>query len=76
MNNETPNEIIIIEVEILDDGYSAKDKRGEKYRIESINMGAGHYKKTVRYDRYFLKERTECRAQLLENGKLNILQSI
>lgn len=70
--NEEPN--IILDVTILKDGISAKDVRGNIYKIESISLGAGSHRHTIKYDKHFIKEGTELRAQLLKNGKLNITQ--
>jgi len=70
--NEEPN--IILDITILKDGLSAQDVRGNVYKIESISLGAGSHRHTIKYDKHFIKEGTELRAQLLKNGKLNITQ--
>jgi hypothetical protein len=69
-NQEIVN--VIVEVEILKDKKTAKDVRGNTYKIESITIGAGHHRKSLKYD-YHLIEGCECRAEILPNGKLNIL---
>lgn len=64
---------IILEVTILKDGWGAKDNHGNLYRIESIVIGAGYYRRVIKYEKFFIKPETECRAEVLPNGKLNII---
>ena len=68
---QEPN--IIVEVNILKDGCSASDNHGNTYKIESIVLGAGYYRRVIKYEKFFLKAETECRAEILPNGKLNII---
>lgn len=69
MNEEVP---VIVEVVTLKDGLTAKDVRGNIYKIESITLGSGFHRHTIKYDKHFLKEGSEARAEVLKNGKLNI----
>ena len=71
MSNE-PN--IIIDIVTLKDGLTAKDIRGNIYKIESITLGAGSHRHTIKYEKNFIKEGTDLRAEVLKNGKLNITQ--
>ena len=64
---------IIVDITILKDGWGAKDTRGNLYRIESIVVGAGYYRRVMKYEKFFIKAETECRAEVLPNGKLNII---
>lgn len=72
MNNDEP--LMLVEVVTLKDGITAKDIRGNVYKIESISLGAGSHRHTIKYEKHFIKEGTELRAQVLKNGKLNITQ--
>jgi hypothetical protein len=65
---------VIIEVTIMGDGKSAKDRRGNSYKIASISLGVGSKKSNVKYERYFLKSGGEHRAEVLTDGRLNIIQ--
>ena len=72
--NTLPEPNIIINVIILKDGWSAKAERGhDVYEIESIAIGSGFYRKIMPYEKGFMKEHSECRAEILPNGKLNIV---
>ena len=64
---------IILDITILKDGWKARDARGNDYKIESIVIGAGYYRRVMKYEKLFLKPETECRAEVLPNGKLNII---
>ena len=68
--NEEPN--VIVEVEIMKDGMTARDIHGNVYKIESISLGAGSHRHTIKWEKNFLKDGSECRGQVLNNGKLNI----
>jgi len=57
----------------MNDGKNAKDKRGNIYKIESISLGIGIRRQTISYTKGFLKAGGECRAEVLSNGKLNII---
>lgn len=69
--NEEPN--IILDIITLKDGINAKDNHGNIYKIESITLGMGQHKHTIKYEKFFLKEGSEARAEVLKNGKLNII---
>lgn len=69
MNEEIP---VILEVVTLKDGMSAKDIRGNVYKIESITLGAGFHRHIIKYEKSFLKEGSEVHAEVLKNGKLHI----
>lgn len=71
MNEE---QLIRLEVVTLKDGLSARDVRGNIYKIESISLGTGSHRNTIKYEKNFIKEGTELVAVLLKNGKLNITQ--
>lgn len=64
--------IIIVEVVTLRDGITARDVRGNIYKIESITLGSGFHRHTIKYEKHFLKEGSDARAEVLKNGKLNI----
>lgn len=64
---------IIIEVTTQKDGLTAVDVRGRVYKIESIMLGVGRNRKPVKVDKGFLSAGNEYRAEVLKNGKLNIL---
>ena len=66
--------ITIIDIITLRDGMTAKDVRGNVYKIESIMLGMGSHRKTIKWEKHFLKEGSDCRAEVLPNGKLNITQ--
>ena len=68
---QEPN--IIVDITILKDGWGAKDTRGNTYKIESIVIGAGYHRRVMKYEKFFLKSETECRAEILPSGKLNII---
>lgn len=63
----------IIEVTTEKDGRSACDRRGNKYKIESVVLGVGSKKKPVPYTRNFLSIGQKYTAEILPNGKLNII---
>lgn len=67
----------IIEVVIQEDGKSAVGTgwpdSGKKYRIQEIMLGAGPMRKSIPWTEKFLKHNTECKAEILENGKLRII---
>lgn len=65
---------LMIEVITMKDGVNAKDKHGNIYKIESISLGMGSHRKTIKYTKHFLKDGSEVRAEVLKNGKLNITQ--
>lgn len=67
----------IIKVEINSDGYSATEirhnKQGRKFKIQEIMLGAAHHRKSIPYPKSFLLAFAECKAEVLENGKLRII---
>ena len=63
----------IFDIVTLKDGLTAKDRHGNVYTIESITIGADYHRKTFPYEKSFLKEDSDCQAELLSNGKLNII---
>jgi hypothetical protein len=67
------DEQMILYVMTIEDGYSAIDIRGNTYKIDSIFLGSGKMRKPVKYQKFFLQEKTECKASLLKNGKINII---
>lgn len=71
MSDSTPN--IIIEVTTHKDGVSATDRRGKKYKIESVMLGAGGRRMAIKYSPKFLSVNAKYNAEILPNGKLNIL---
>lgn len=73
--DEQGNPNLIIEVTIMKHGISAEDRKGNKYKIESIILGAGYHRRAIKYEAH-LTENCECRAEVLPNGKLNIINSI
>lgn len=64
---------IIIDVITHKDGVSATDRSGRKYEIQSITLGAGRNRKSIPYTKKFLAVGSKYRAEILKNGKLNIL---
>lgn len=75
-----PTEMIgpeIIEVVIDDNGTHALGRsvshRHVKFKIQDIMLGCGNNKKPVPWTKFFLSYKTECRAEILENGKLRIV---
>lgn len=68
-----------IQVIIQADGKSAISDSfgdsGKKYKIQEIILGAGPMRKSIPWTQGFLKECTECDAEILENGRLRILNS-
>jgi len=71
MTDATPN--IIIEVTTHLDGVSATDKGGKKYKIQSLTLGVGSNRKAIPYTKKALAVGYKYRAEILPNGKLNIL---
>lgn len=69
-----PEQNLILDITTLKDGLTAKDVRGNIYKIESISLGVGSHRHTLKYEKHFIKEGTTLRAILLKNGKLNITQ--
>lgn len=69
----------IIDVVIFKDknGMSAvatmHPHKGVTFKIQEIMLGAGSNRKAVPYTKFFLSPHTECRAEILENGKLRIV---
>jgi len=72
-NAENTN--LVIEVTTLKGGITAKDSRGNVYKIQSIMLGMGSHRKPVEVDKkYPLREGSEYRAEIIpKSGKLNIL---
>lgn len=68
--NDAPQ---IVEVTTLKDGLKAWDTRGNEYKIHSIMLGVGVNRKEVPYTKGFLKENSECRAEVLDSGKIKII---
>lgn len=77
MEGEINNGLDIIQVVMHADGKSAVSigfsDRDKKYRIQEIMLGAGPMRKSIPWTDKFIKEHTECRAEILENGKLRII---
>ena len=71
MHESSPN--IIIEVTTHKDGISAIDRSDNKYKIQSITLGVGNKSKAVPYTKKALAVGCKYRAEILPNGKLNIL---
>jgi hypothetical protein len=71
MNDLSPN--LIIEVTTHADGISATDRSGKKYKIQSLTLGVGSNRKPIPYTKKALSVGTKYRAEILPNGKLNIL---
>lgn len=69
-----PEQNLILDIVTLKDGLSARDVRGNVYKIESISLGIGSHRHTIKYEKHFIKEGTDLRAEVLKNGKLNITQ--
>lgn len=63
----------IVEVKIQKGKTTATDRRGKIYKIESVMLGAGYHRRAVKYTKDFLDHRDRYRAEVLPNGKLNIL---
>lgn len=70
-------ELEIIEVVISSDGKSAvgisPSHRHVKFKIQEIMLGSGHNRKAIPWTKSFIYATTECRAEILENGKLRII---
>lgn len=47
--------------------------RHVKFKIQEIMLGAGNNRKPIPWTKFFLSYKTECRAEILENGKLRIV---
>lgn len=79
MEEETKQTPQIIQVIVHEDGKSAVGDgfvdSGKKYKIQEIMLGAGPMRKSIPWTQGFLKECTECDAEILENGRLRILNS-
>lgn len=77
MEQETPLIPEIIEVIIQEDGKNAIcngwQDNGKKYKIQEIMLGAGPMRKCIPWTDKFLKADTECRAEILKNGRLRII---
>lgn len=69
-NNNIP---LIVDVTTDKDGVSATDHRGIKYKIESVMLGVGSNRKPVKHTKNFLSVGGDYRAEVLPNGKLNII---
>lgn len=78
MEEETKLILQIIDIVINADGktatetYSFTDK-DKKWKIQEVMLGAGPMRKALPWTNGFIKEHTECRAEILENGKLRII---
>lgn len=70
-DSASPN--VIIEVTTSPDGVSAIDRKGKKYKIQSLTLGLGSNRKSIPYTKKALAVGCEYRAEILPNGKLNIL---
>ena len=71
---DTPeNKNLIIEVTIKKDSITAVDARRNTYKVQSMMLGAGRYRHAVKYEKNLLGCTDEYRAEILPNGKLNIL---
>lgn len=68
--NDAPQ---IVDITILKDGLKAWDARGNEYKIHSIMLGVGDNRKEIPYTKHFLKADSECRAEILPDGKLKII---
>lgn len=70
-------ELEIIDVVIDENGTTAIGRsvshRHVKFKIQEIMLGNGNNRKAVTWTKNFLSYRTECRAEILENGKLRIV---
>ena len=71
---ESPREII--QIVINEDRKTAMEinspQRGRKFKIHEIVIGMGNNRKSIPYKMNLL-ENAECRAEVLENGKLRII---
>lgn len=70
-------ELEITEVVISSDGKSAIGLRpphkNTKFKIQEIMLGAGYNRKAIPWTKAFIYASTECRAEILENGKIRII---
>ena len=73
----------VVNVVTLSNGTHARELRSfnkdvecREFKISEIMLGAGTYRKAIKYEKNFLKPEGEYMAQVLENGKLRIVQSI
>ena len=64
----------IVEVITNSDGLSATSVIGsKKYKIESVMLGVGNKRRPVSHTKNFLSPGHKFSAEVLPNGKLNIL---
>lgn len=67
----------IIDVVIDENGTHALGRsishRHIKFKIQEIMLGYGNNRKAIPWTKNFLYYKTECRAEILENGKLRIV---
>lgn len=67
----------IIDVVISGDGKSAvgisPSHRHCKFKIQDIMLGYGNMRMPVPWTKSFISPHAECRAEILENGKLRIV---
>lgn len=73
MEEANSNQLLIVDVTTDKDGISATDRSGTKYKIQSIMLGIGSNRKPVKYEKNDLSAGGEYRAEVLPNGKLNII---
>lgn len=77
MEKETQIKLEIIDVIIQEDGKSAigvmYPNKDTKFKIQEIMLGIGPMRKSVPWTQNFLKENTECIAEILDNGRLRII---
>ena len=71
---DTPeNKNLIIEVTIKKDSIIAVDGRRNTYKVQSMMLGAGSHRQAIKYTKNLLGCTDQYRAEILPNGKLNIL---
>lgn len=67
----------IIDVFIDDNGTSAiglsPSYRGTSFKIQEVMLGTGINRKAIPWTKFFISHKTECRAEILDNGKLRIV---
>lgn len=77
MEEETQFKLEVIDVMIHEDGKSAVGimypHKDTKLKIQEIMLGSGSMRKCLLWTDKFLKKDTECRAEILENGRLRIV---
>lgn len=74
---EQPTEIIEVVITKDKDGITAncisRPYKDHKFKIQEIMLGVEKNRLPVKYTKGFLSPQTECRAEILKNGKLRII---